>query len=411
MKGIRTISRVFVGLVFIFSGFVKGVDPIGFGYKFHDYFRAFKLDFLQGLGLPLAVAVCTAEFLIGVSLLLGIRMRIASIALLCFMLFFTVLTFILALFNPVSDCGCFGDALKLTNWQTFLKNVVLMVFTLVIFFSRKQYKPYLIPAGEWAMVMVFFIGFGMLVNDCLRHNPIVDFRPYKPGTDMVKNMQLPPNAPRDSFATHLFYKRNDVVKEFNLANMPWKDSTWKWVETKVVKIKEGYKPPIHDFSVKGFSGNDITDSLLADKGYSFLLITPSLKKSDLQAFDWLNRVASAASRWNCRFYGLTASTQAESDSMKQQHQLAFDFYNTDETTLKTINRANPGLMLLKGGIVMAQWHYNDLRGKTITNGSLEQFVSALKKERTERLLLKLAVFLFFAGAVTFRVLQVYSLRE
>lgn len=407
MKFIRFISRVLVGLVFIFSGFVKGVDHIGSSYKFHDYFSAFGMDFLQGLALPLAIVLCGAEFLIGVALVLGIRMKVASWSLLLFMVFFTILTFILAVFNPVSDCGCFGDAVKLTNWGTFLKNVVLMVFTLVIFFSRKKYNSSLGPMAEWITVIAVAVAFGAIMDQSLRHLPMIDFRPYKIGTDIVRSMQFPPNAPRDSFDTHLFYKKDGVVKEFTMANYPWQDSTWKWVETKVVLVKAGYKPPVHDFSIKTIDDRDITDSVLHDQGFSFLLISPDIRKANRNAFARANAIAQYCASGKARFYALTASSQSEIDSLQKQFELSYEFYHTDETTLKTISRANPGLMLIRDGVVLGQWHYNDFPAPEKMGGNLEAFAMEQEAYRAVHRLTIMLVLGLFLGIAVFHIFKMY----
>ncbi len=407
MKFLRFISRILVGMVFVFSGFVKGVDPIGSSYKFHDYFSAFGMDFMQGLALPLAIVMCTAEFLIGAALVLGIRMKVASWGLLLFMVFFTILTFILAVFNPVSDCGCFGDAVKLSNWGTFLKNIMLMVFTLIIFFSREKYEPSFSPIAEWITVIAVIAGFSAIIDQSLRHLPMMDFRPYKVGTDIVKSMEFPPHAPRDSFDTHLFYKKNGVVKEFTMANYPWQDSTWKWVETKVVRVKAGYKPPVHDFSIKTIDDRDITDSVLHDPGFSFLLISPDIRKANRSAFARANAIAHYCASGKARFYALTASSQSEIDSLRRQFDLIYEFYHTDETTLKTINRSNPGLVLIRDGVVLGQWHYNDFPTPEKMGGNLEAFAMGQEASKAVHRLTGMLILGLFLGMAVFQIFRMY----
>ncbi|HRZ76357.1 MAG TPA: DoxX family membrane protein, partial [Bacteroidales bacterium] len=178
MKAIRTISRIFLGAVFIFSGFVKAVDPWGSAYKFHDYFTAFHMEWLTGLALPLGVALCLAEFMIGVGLLFGTRMRFFAWALMVFMTYFLFLTLYLAIANPVSDCGCFGDAIKMTNWETFYKNVVLMVPTLIVFFGRHRYSE---PYSRKGQALVLGLGAAVLLGTSVysyRHLPLIDFLPW-----------------------------------------------------------------------------------------------------------------------------------------------------------------------------------------------------------------------------------------
>jgi uncharacterized membrane protein YphA (DoxX/SURF4 family) len=405
MKILRILSRVLVGLVFIYSGFVKGVDPIGSAYKFNDYFTAFGLDFLQVVSMPLAILLCTTEFLIGIALVIGLRMKITAWFLLVFMSFFTVLTLILALFNPVTDCGCFGDAVQLTNWQTFLKNLVLMAFTLFIFFSRGKYRKQYKIIGEWAMLGAMLIGFGILLNQSLNHLPIIDFRPFRVGTDIRKSMEVPEGAARDEFKTVLYYSKDGKTQEFTLDNYPWQDSSWIWVETKTIRTREGYKPPIHDFNIKGFDGTDITESVLADKEYSFLLITYNLSRANRKAFDKANELARYCARGNCKFYALTASSQDEVDSLKKEHALEFDFYHTDETTLKTIIRSNPGLMLIKDGMVIGHWHYNDFPDPTKIGENLMSYTLYLDSERDRRMVEWLFILILCFALALFKIFQ------
>lgn len=405
MKIIRTICRILIGLVFIYSGFVKGIDTIGFAYKFHDYFMAFHMNYLQFLAMPLAVFFPAAEFLIGVALILGLRMKIASWALLLFMTFFTILTFILALFNPVSDCGCFGDAIVLTNWQTFYKNVILLIPTLVIFFSGDESRNDEKKVEQWLMLLITLSGFLFVVNYCLNHLPIIDFRPYKVGTDLVRDMSRPAGAQQDSFKTMLSYRKDDVIKEFSLENIPWKDTTWKWVETRVIKVKEGYKPPIHDFSIKSFEGNDITNEVLTDHGFSFLLIARDISKANILAFEQANAIAKYCKTGHCKFYALTSSSQAEMDSIKKSRDLVFDFFITDGTTLKTINRANPGLMLIRDGTVLAQWHYNDFPPPAIFGDNLMAYILSTASGNARNLTGWLMVFILLFTLLAFIIYQ------
>ena len=194
MKAIRLISRIFVGLVFIFSGFVKGVDPLGSAYKFEDYFYAFGLEAIASWALPLAILMIAAEFIIGWALLIGVKIKPAAWGVMLFMVFFTILTLYLALEDPVEDCGCFGDAIILTNWQTFYKNLIIMVPTIIVFFGRKKIKPLFCCKVEWGIVLV---GLAIIVGlslYCLRHLPIIDFRPWKIGTSMIDENAAPPKS-------------------------------------------------------------------------------------------------------------------------------------------------------------------------------------------------------------------------
>jgi uncharacterized membrane protein YphA (DoxX/SURF4 family) len=399
MKTLRIASRILVGLVFIFSGFVKGVDPWGQNYKFIEYFESFRIGFLIPVALPMGILQCAAEFVIGVSLLFGLRMKVASWAALIFMAFFTLITFYLAIFNPVSDCGCFGDAIKLTNWQTFWKNIIILAFVLIIFISRKKYIPAYQCFSEWCLVaFAFLVSFGISIYS-YEHLPILDFLPYNTGADIQAKMKVPLGMPADVYKTLLYYKKNGQLKEFTDKNFPWQDTTWKWVETKSVLVKEGYKPPIHDFSISDQTGNAVTDVVLNDTGYVFLMVSTHLDKANQKALLKSNAIAGLCQKNNFKFYFLTASGEKEIQSFKSKTNSNFDFYTADETTLKSMIRCNPGLILIKHGVVLAKWHYNDIPAIDQMEGNLLAKSLEKKAKQSEKLLtinLALGLLLFFA---------------
>ncbi|MBI5218343.1 MAG: DoxX family protein [Bacteroidia bacterium] len=407
MKYIRIISRILVGLVLIFSGFVKLVDPLGSTYKFVDYFQAFHLGFLEPAAIYLAVTMSLAEFVIGVSLLVGLRMRIASWAVLIFMSFFTILTFFLALYNPVTDCGCFGDALVITNWQTFGKNIIIMVFVIIVFISRNKFNPVFKVRGEWAVVSLFAL-FGLWFSIyCYNHLPIIDFRPYKTGTNITEAMIVPESQKdnTDQYQTLLYYKKNGVVKEFNLKNMP--DSTWKWVETKNILIKEGYHPPIHNFSITTKEGSEITDLVLSDTGYTFLLISYNIEKASRKHQKEVNDIAAWSQANNIGFKCLTSSTPKQLDLFKKETGATYEFFTTDEVTLKTIIRSNPGLLLFKKGTVMGIWHHNDLPGVKSLTKNLTSLVLNESRNKIEKHVTHNFILIFFLLLSVVAIISLY----
>jgi uncharacterized membrane protein YphA (DoxX/SURF4 family) len=359
MKYIRNISRILIGVVFIFSGFVKGIDPLGSTYKFGDYFTAFGLDQLEPIALPLAIILSTFEFIVGVALIFNVKTKINSWIVLVFMSFFTLLTLYLAIEDPVHDCGCFGDAIIMTNWQTFAKNLIIMALTLVVFIYRDRFaspfsnlKQYgILGAG---IVLILSISFY-----CYEHLPFMDFRPYSVGTHIPDKMEIPEDAPKPEYKTILKYKKNGKIKEFSMDNLP--DSTWQWVETKNIKVKEGYIPPIHDFTISTLEGKDITDIVLEQDKFTFLLIAYNLKNASTENIGEINKIADFCNnKSKCSFICLTASLDKTIKNFKEKHDINFQFYNTDEITLKTIVRANPGLMLIKHGTILDKWHHNDV---------------------------------------------------
>jgi hypothetical protein len=353
MKILRLASRIIIGLVFIFSGVVKAIDPLGSAYKFHDYFQAFNMGFLNTLSLTLSIVLCTAEFIAGFSVLTGIRQKTGLWGVLIMLGIFTPLTFILALTNPVSDCGCFGDAIHLTNWQTFGKNIVLVLFLIVLFTGKNQIRSIFNKTTEWLIiisVVILFIGFS-LFN--LRYLPIIDFLPYKTGAKIADKMFIPEGATPDQYSTTFIYEKNGVRKEFDINNYPGNDSTWKFVDQKSVLIRKGYKPPIHDFSINTINGDDLTQNILSYHGYTVLMISKRLPEANQK---WLSqgfKIGDYCKAKGIDFYILTSSGKDEIKSYEN----GLTFCSTDETTLKTMIRANPGYILLKNGSILGKWSW------------------------------------------------------
>ena len=360
IKAIAIISRILLGAVFIFSGFVKGIDPWGSTYKFTDYLTAFDMTWMHSAAFALALLQNVVEIVIGVTLVLGLRMKESAWGVLLFMGFYTPLTLILALTNPVSDCGCFGDALILTNWQTFYKNLVLMIPTLIVFLYRKKYKPAYSALGEWSWVVIITAVVLWISIDCYNHLPWIDFRPYHIGADIQQGMIVPEGMPADEYYSTVFMEKNGELKEFPVNDYPWDDSAWVYVDTKTVLVKKGYEPPIHDFSITTEEGEDITEMVLSDEGYTFLLVAHRLSKSDRNAMLKASEIAEFCNDNGHKFYCLTAAAQTEINQLKSELKLSYDFCFTDDITLKTIIRANPGLVLLQKGVVTKKWHFNDM---------------------------------------------------
>lgn len=362
MKYIRLVSRFLVGLVFIFSGFVKAVDPLGSAYKFADYFTAFKLGFLEFLALPMGIFLSAFELILGLTLILGYRRKAMFTILMWFMSFFTLLTFVLAIFNPVSDCGCFGDALILTNWETFFKNVVLMVFVLVLYFGRKNTYESGPALREWLLIAVLFAGASLFSFWNYRHLPLIDFRPYDVGTVIREEMEIPDGVAVDEYETSLIYRNRETGKEnsFTMENYPKDTLQWEFVDSESKLVKRGYEPPIHDFAIMDNYGSDQVDEILSDGGYSLIMIAHDLTLADeealFQAGEW-SQLEIFASDFS--FYAVSATTSAEVESICTEQGLGYDFLAGDEIMLKTIVRSNPGFMLLKNGVILGKWSYRD----------------------------------------------------
>jgi len=373
MRALQFISRLLVGFVFIFSGFVKAVDPMGSTFKFSDYFTAFGMDALKEIAFPLAILLSTMEFVVGFALIFNARKPFTSWMALLFMLFFTPLTLVLAITNPVTDCGCFGDALVLSNWETFGKNVIILALTLFVFFGRKQdTKTY--PVWEQNLLIGFATVFTVWISIySYRHLPIIDFRPYHIGANIADGMIIPEGAPADEYRSLFKYEKDGIVKEFDETNYPWQDTTWKFVDSEQILLKEGYTPPIHDFSISNEMEGDITSQVLSDDRYSFLLVSKELSKIDESALSKIKDLAMFALENDIPFIGLTASGQNEMNEFKNDNELPFDFYNTDEIQLKTIIRSNPGILLLHKGTILDKWHYRDFPEPKEFKGNLAAY--------------------------------------
>jgi uncharacterized membrane protein YphA (DoxX/SURF4 family) len=365
MKAVKHISRILVGITFIFSGFVKGIDPWGSAYKFTDYFNAMGLEWLVWAAFPLGIILSFAEFAIGVGLLFNTFTRFFSWLALLFMAFFLPLTLWIAIKNPVTDCGCFGDALVISNWETFYKNVVLMVLTLIVFRYRNKmndlklfgkYIPYFF-SGAFALVYI------VLVIYSYNHLPVFDFRPYKVGTNIPEAMSVPEDAPQAEYENIFFYKNKKTgeVEEFTEENYPWQDTVnWEFDSMESTLIQEGYIPPIHDFRVETPDGENILDFFLYDENYVFMLIAYDLEKTATGPLDEINTLANWAMEEGMSFICLTSSLPDESVEFAAEYNISYEFFNCDEITLKTIVRSNPGLMVIKDGTIVAKYHYNDI---------------------------------------------------
>jgi len=394
------ISRLVLGVVFIFSGFVKGVDPLGSTYKFTDYFNAFNLGFLEPFALALALILAAAEFIIGVSLIFRFRYRLAVWAVTVFMSFFTLITFVLALTNPVSDCGCFGDAIVLTNWQTFFKDLILLPFVLHLFWFRASGQDAFKPAFSWLAIMIFTLLFLGMEFHAYRHLPLLDFRPYSVGTYIPAKMSIPEGAMQDEFKTYLYYEKEGTVEEFTEENFPWEDTTWTYVDSKHILVKKGYEPPIHDFTIVNETDTDITSQLLSDQGYSFLLVAVHLEDAEPYAMNYASRLAAWCEQAGHSFYCTTASGEQEIGKIRSSLDPAFEFHTTDEITLKTIIRANPGLLLLREGTILAKWHYRDFPGLEEFEDILPSLMTADRKTSEHQVLgFSIVSFLLIAAAL------------
>lgn len=364
--------RFLVAAAFIFSGFVKAVDPLGFQYKIQDYLTAFGMaswfpSFLPLLG---GIVLSAIEFSIGICLFFGIRRTISSSMALLLMIFMTPLTLYLAIFNPVSDCGCFGDAWVLTNWETFAKNVVLLIAAIIVFQTRRIQVRFVSKKMAWLVSLYTFLFVFSLSFYCLDRLPVLDFRPYKIGQNILQGMSIPEGAQPSVYESVFILEKNGEKKEFTLDNYP--DSTWTFVDSRTVLKEKGYEPAIHDFSILELStGDDITEDVLTDKGYTFLLVAHRIEEADDSNIDLMNEIYDYSVEHGYKFYCLTSSPEEQIEQWKDKTGAEYPFCQMDDITLKTMIRSNPGLMLIKNGTILNKWSDEDIPDEYVLTDKLE----------------------------------------
>lgn len=359
MKLIVHISRILVGALFIFSGFIKLNDPLGFSYKLQEFFTpdVLNLPFLEPYALLIAVFVVVYEVVLGVFLLIGYKPKFTVWSLLVMIVFFTFLTFYAWYFDKVKDCGCFGDFMKLKPVESFLKDVVLLVLILILFFGVKHIKPLFGKLPTTLLALFSFIislWFGYYV---LEHLPLIDFRAYKVGNNLKEGMSMPEDAAKP--VVEYYWKFNVNGKEEIITNngaYPDVNGDYISVDTKV--IDEGYQPPILDFSIES-DAEDLTDYFLAEEKL-IMVVSYSLEHIYRDSMGELKKVTDEAIKKGYTVIGLTASGDDIKKTIKETYKLDFDFYLCDEKVLKTIVRSNPGVLKLNNGTVVQKVHYNDM---------------------------------------------------
>ncbi len=359
-NSITQFSRLFVGLLFIISGLIKLNDPVGFSYKLDEYFGepVFNLPFFVPFSLAIALFLVILEVVLGVMLLIGYRSKNTIWSLLSMVILFSFLTFYSAYFDVVKDCGCFGDALHLTPWQSFTKDIVLLFFILILFFNHNLVKPLFSKKLQSFLAIMSFALCGLMGYWVLNHLPIIDFRPYKIGTNIQKGMEIPEGAPKSVVEMIFIYNVNGVSKEFTEKDLMSIPEGATFVDRKDKVITEGYVPPIHDFAMEK-DGSDYKEELLNEPKL-VVVVAYDLSKSSQIGMEKLEKLNQNALAKGYKVIGMTASSPKEIAKTKTQFGLLFDFYFCDATTLKTIERANPSIMILEKGTIKQKAHYNDI---------------------------------------------------
>jgi hypothetical protein len=349
-------GRLLLGATFIFSGIVKAIDPVGGAIKIEEYLTAFGLNHLAWLDLTLSIAQATFEFTLGCCLLLAAYRRITTLTTLAFMALMTPLTLYLALFNPVADCGCFGDAWIITNRETFLKNILLTAAAIAAWTWRRHLTPLYTNKARWFIPLFAAIFSTAFSLHNYNHLPIVDFRPYKIGKNIPQMMEIPPGAPQDEYL--YTYEKQGQRKEFTPADAPAGNPEWTYIQARLVK--PGYTPEINTFELYDTNGNNVADTILHHPHPLLLLIAPDLQHASDRNIDLINNAYDLAHENGQPFYALTASAEENITQWKKHTGADYPFLTADDVLLKTIIRSNPGLILLQHGTILAKWHHNDI---------------------------------------------------
>ena len=366
MKYLVNISRILVGLLFIFSGLIKINDPVGFSFKLEEYFgpTVFNIDFLLPYVLPLAIFIVVLEVLLGVFLLIGLKKEFTIYSLFAMIVFFTFLTWYSAYFNKVTDCGCFGDAIKLTPWESFTKDIILLVLIVIIMIGLKYIKPLFNNKLLYIFPSISLILCILIVNQVLSHLPLIDFRPYKVGANIIDNMVIPEDSKKAVFRYDWLFNINGEKKVISTSgNFPDSEGTFVSVETEL--IEEGYEPPILDFSME-LGDIDYTDVLMKEQKL-IIFVFYNISKTNNDAIVGLKKTLELAVINDYKVIGLTASGEIDVNSFESENDIDIDFYFCDETALKTIVRSNPAAIKLHEGTIIQKTHWNDFQALNLTN--------------------------------------------
>ena len=368
MKTMVWFCRIFVGLLFIFSGLIKINDPLGFSYKLEEYFEVFHIGFLSSFALSMAIILCSLEIILGFALLIGVRAKSVAWGLLLLIIFFAFLTFYSAYFKVVQTCGCFGDAIPLTPWQSFSKDLVLLLLIVVLFINRRTIEPvFSKKTGDNLLIgsAIVAVGIGLYTYNFM---PVIDFLPYKVGASIPDGMRTPPGAKPDEYQITYNLKNKKTGdtkvmtdKEYLSSNI-WKDNNWAVVGTPENKlVKKGYEPPIKDLSIQDAQGNNYTNELLSNPYNSLIIVAYDLNHTNVESIGKLNAMAvNLIHDFNTRTIMLTSNSSKDAEAFAKKNHLVMEIFYADEVPLKSMVRANPGVILMKNGVILNKWHYHSV---------------------------------------------------
>lgn len=358
MNALVSFSKWIVGILFIFSGLVKLNDPIGFAFKLEEYFSpaVLNLDFLSPFALVLAIVIVVFEVVLGIMLIIGYLPKFTTWCLLVMVVFFTFLTFYSAYFNKVTDCGCFGDAIPLTPWQSFYKDVILLILILILVFNPSKIRSIFVKASHrWIIFLAFMLCF-LLAYYVLMHLPLIDFRAYKEGNNISQGMSIPEDAPAAIYDYHWKFLVNGV-EEIHITQGSYPSVDGEFVEVETTLVQRGYEPPIQDFSIER-GDQDYTSQMLQEEKL-LVIVAYNLRRSESAGWNSLKSVLKEAESKGYKVIGLSASSSDSKQALNEEHGLDLDFYFTDETVLKAMVRSNPGLITLDKGTITQKLHWND----------------------------------------------------
>jgi uncharacterized membrane protein YphA (DoxX/SURF4 family) len=359
MKIILWLLRIIVGVLFIFSGLIKANDPSGLSYKMNEFFEVWNMHFMTEWSMTISVLMIGFEIIAGIGVLIGYGFRTFSLLLLLLTGFFTFLTAYVYLTDKIKECGCFGDCIKISNAETFWKDVVLLAFVIILYLFRKKVQPlFKHNIGTVIMVITTIIAFGVQWYT-LNYLPKYDCLAYKKGNNIWEKMQAPPGSTPDVYQNIMIYEKDGVKKEFDETNFPWQDTTWKYVDTKTKLIKKGNaEPVIKDFMLNDYAANDKTEQILKEKGHSFILLIRDVNKANLNNIELIQNLIKEANQANIPFYIASSSSQSSAEQFAKKHHLeGAEWLLIDGTVSKTAMRTNPGLMMLNEGTIIGKWSY------------------------------------------------------
>jgi len=363
MKPLIWVARIVLGLVFLLSGFFKAIDPLGSTYKIQDYLLVLGLEWMHDLALPVAILISTLEIVVALSIVIGFKLSLSAVGALLFMVFFTPFTLYVAIYEPVPHCGCFGDAIILPNWVTFYKNIVLLAAAILIFVKRKEFKPLISKRTDWYLTGAATLATLLLSGYCLRNLPVIDFLPWKIGNHIPGQMVSQPEVAN----VFLIFEDSQTGEkaEFLATEYPWDDpewaARWKYIDQRKEVVSPYVPAPVAGFAIRDADYNDLTEKYINNPGLQFLVVAHDLFTANTRAFvERISPLAQQAEDNGHSLVVLTGSSFEAIEAFRHQHQTPYPFYQVDAVPLKTMIRSNPGLLLLKDGVVVGKWAHRNI---------------------------------------------------